>query len=170
MLARSFPLRLLMRRVVADAPSAYPTWRAARGPGLRLHQVVVRWSYGVMWWMRNAHPVPGIPFASSAFLLDRKTSRQQDRRHVLTSWGRQVVTRDEAGTRPESRQVVIIDFFANNNSVSLLAVSPSACLQTPCREPAKRLVVSKERETGFEPATVCLESRCLLVGFRNTPK
>ena len=58
-----------------------------------------------------------------------------------------------------SRQVVTGHFFAKNNSVSLLAAAPLACLQTACRQPAKRLVVSRERETGFIPATACLEGR-----------
>jgi hypothetical protein len=57
------------------------------------------------------------------------------------------------------RQVVTGHVFAKNNSVSLLAITPLACLQTACRQPAKRLVVPWERETGFEPATACLEGR-----------
>ena len=58
-----------------------------------------------------------------------------------------------------SRQVVTEHIRAKNNSISLLAVTPLACLQTVCRQPAKRLVVSRERETGLEPATACLEGR-----------
>jgi len=78
---------------------------------------------------------------------------------VFASLTRQVVTRDEAGVRLYSRQVVAEHVRAKNNSVSLLAVTPLACLQTACRQPAKRLVVSRERETGLEPATACLEGR-----------
>jgi hypothetical protein len=55
--------------------------------------------------------------------------------------------------------VFTVHIFAKNNSVSLLAVSSPVCLQTACRQPAKRLVVSVERETGLEPATACLEGR-----------
>ena len=77
----------------------------------------------------------------------------------VTSPTRQVVTRDEAGVRPYSRQVVTEHFCAKNNNVSLLAVTPLACHQTACRQPAKRRVVSRERETGLEPATACLEGR-----------
>src|SRR5437588_2542365 len=58
---------------------------------------------------------------------------------------------------PTSRQVVAERTFAKNNDVSLLAVTPFACLQTDSTGPAKRLVVSGERETGLEPATACLE-------------
>src|SRR6266566_2327924 len=60
---------------------------------------------------------------------------------------------------PTSRQVVAERTFAKNNDVSLLAVTPFACLQTDSTGPAKRLVVSGERETGLEPATACLEGR-----------
>jgi len=80
---------------------------------------------------------------------------------VFASPGRQVVTWGKADVRPHSRQVVTEHVCAKNNSVSLLAVTPFACLQTACRQPAKRLVVSRERETGLEPATACLEGRML---------
>ena len=117
--------------------------------------------------MRSPHQVAGIPCVDSTSLLNVKTSRRQSGKQVIACWSRQVfmspsrqvVTGVEAGVRLTSRQVVAERVCAKNNSVSLLAATPLACLQTACRQPAKRLVVSRERETGLEPATACLEGR-----------
>src|SRR5690348_18292505 len=117
--------------------------------------------------MRISHAGAGLSCADCTSLRNGKASRRRGGKQVVASRDeqvpttprRQVVTGVEAGVRSHSRQVVAERICAKNNSVSLLAATPLACLQTPCRQPAKRLVVSRERETGLEPATACLEGR-----------
>ena len=80
---------------------------------------------------------------------------------VFACFTRQVSGVDETGVSPKSGQVVIVDQSTKNTNASLPTFSPPVCLQTACRQPAKRLLVSKKRETGLEPATACLGSRYL---------
>ena len=65
----------------------------------------------------------------------------------------------EAGVCPKSRQVVIVRKNTKNKNISLPTLSLPVCLQTACRQPAKRLCIPKKRETRFELATACLEGR-----------
>jgi hypothetical protein len=139
---------------------AYRAWRVARWLSPRSRRAVVCAPCGAVLWMRGAHPVRAIPWVDCTSLLDGKASGRRDVEGRLSRAGEGRCSQPLQGRLSRgARQVVAERLFAKNNGVSLRTATPLACLQTACRRPAKRLVVSGERETGLEPATACLEGR-----------